>query len=144
MANPRTGVDFTGINAPSDYVTMKYDGTIVYDATQRGGSAQVGKAVTLVSARTVTLSGNGEPVYGRLELVESDGKCTVVKGGYVTLPAGASAAVGISLGIVGALGPSSAEGYIRQGASGTAAEAMAARGQIVDATDLTAVIVMLS
>lgn len=143
MADPRNTVEFEGINAPSDYVTMKHDGTIVYSDQQVGGSASVGKAVTLVSARTVSLAGDGEPVYGRLELVESDGKCNVVKGGFVRLPGGTSATLTVGRGIVGAL-LSSAEGYIRTGASGTAAEAMAARGQIVDATDATDVIVMLS
>lgn len=137
MPNPRKNVDFTGLNAPSDYVSYKYDSSIVYDSSVPGGSAQIGRAVTITAARTVGLVGDGERVLGRLEIVEPDGFCGVVRGGYVELPAGSGATLTLGSGIVGDLGPSSAKGYIQTGA------AVPTRGQIVDATDTTAVIVDL-
>ncbi len=142
MANPRKNVDFKGLNAPSDYVTYKYDSSIVYNSAVDGGSAQIGRAVTITAARTVGLAGDGEKILGRLEIVEPDGFCGIVRGGYVELPAGTGATLTLGGPIVGAL-LSSAKGYIKAAPTGSVAAGIAGRGQIVDATNTTKVIVDL-
>jgi hypothetical protein len=116
--------------------------TITYDATKTGGSAQVGLAVTLSAARTVALTADGDAVVGKLVKVEADNKATVQDGGYMTLPSGASASLTRGLKIVGDL-DTAAKGYIREVASGTAAEINKGRGFIVDAADTAAVVVRL-
>jgi hypothetical protein len=142
MADPRDAVAFDGIGA--EYATFKTDGvTIVYDDTKGGGSTAVGKAVTFSADDTVALAADGDAIVGQLVLVESDDKANVQFKGYVELPAGASATVTRGNTIVGALGASSAKGYIRNAASGTAAELVKARGQIYNVGDTTAVGVML-
>jgi hypothetical protein len=113
----------------------------VYLATEEGGSAQVGLAVTLESDKTVSLVGDGENVEGKLIKVEPGGVCVVQVGGVMELPAGDGATVTAGRQIVGDLGAASAEGYIRNVATGTAAELGVARGRILDASDTTAVVV---
>jgi len=140
MADPRTEVDFEGIDAA--YVTFKHDDTIVFSRTEEGGSAQVGLAVTVESANTVTLVGDGEQVMGKLISVEPDGKCVVQTRGGMTLPGGSSATLTAGSPIVGDLGASSAEGYI-QTAPASSAGGVAARGTIVDPSTTTAVKVLL-
>ncbi len=131
MANPRTTPEYEGI-APV-YMTFKTDGsTIVYDETKVGGSAQVGLAVTFSADRTVQLVGDGEMVLGKLILVEADDKATVQVGGGMTLPGGDAATLTRGKKIVGDLGAAAAEGYIREVATGTAAELGVARGFIID------------
>ena len=143
MADPRkvTAYDEIGFGAETFSVD---NSTITYSATAAGGAAatMIGKAVSLSADRTVALCADGDAVLGKLILVEPDGKCTVQTRGYVTLPAGASATVTRGTGIVGALGASSARGYIRSAASGTAAETVKERGIIVD-DEATAVVVNL-
>lgn len=113
MANPRDRVGFT--TARNRRHTYRYDDTIVYDKTKPGNSLQVGRAVTETgeASDVISLVGDGERVLGRLEIVEADGNCTVTDWGVVELPAGASAAVTHGFPIVGALGPASAEGYVK-------------------------------
>lgn len=140
MADPRNDVEFEGI----DYlaVTYKHDDTIVYSATVANGSVSVGLAVSLETAETVTLAGDGEAIEGKLIKVESDGKCVVQVGGYMKLPGGTSASLSVGKKIVGDL-LVSAEGYIREVNTATAAELGLCRGRIIDAGTTTAVVVHL-
>ena len=140
MADPRAAVNFEGIGYEAQ--TFAHDDTIVYSAAQANGSAQVGLAVTIESANTVTLVGDGEGVLGKLIKVESDGYCVVQTAGHMTLPAGTGASLSVQRKIVGDL-LVSAEGYIREVATGTAAELGVARGYIINAGTTTAVVVKL-
>ena len=138
----RTNVSNIGVVGA--YRTYKIDAsTIIYDASKAGGSAQVGLAVTFSAANTVALAADGDAVIGKLILVESDDKANVMTHGTMTLPGGASATLTLGAKIVGALGASSAKGYIRSAASGTAAELVKARGFIDNAATATAVVVTL-
>lgn len=144
MPNPRKTVEFEGIGLLT--ATFKIDGvTITYDATKAGGAdaTMIGKAVTLSADDTVALCADGDAIVGCLMKVESDGYCTVQIGGLTNLPGGASATLTRGTTIVGALGASSAKGYIRSAASGTAAELIKARGRILRAGVTTAVVVQL-
>lgn len=117
--------------------------TITYDADVEGGSNKVGKLVSLTAAGLVETAGDGEEPLGKLILVEADGACLVQVRGFVTLPGGSGATLTPGKKIVGDLGPSSAEGYIREVATGTAAELGVARGMIIDASDTDNVVVYL-
>jgi hypothetical protein len=97
----------------------------------------------LSAAATVELVGDGEPVEGKLIEVTSDNFCVVQVGGYMTLPGGSSASLTLGKKIVGDLGASSAEGYIREVNTATAAELGLCRGRIIDAGTTTAVVVAL-
>lgn len=140
MADPRNAVSLEGIGYEAE--TFAHDNTIVYSATEENGSAQVGLAVTHEGSQTVSLAGDGENIAGKLIKVESDGFCVVQTGGYMTLPGGTSATLTEGLPIVGDL-LVSAEGYIRVAAAGTAADLLAARGQIMDSSDAENVVVRL-
>lgn len=144
MANPRNLVGFEGIADEADYLTFKYDNsTIAYDSTKARGAAaaMLDKAVTLSADATVALCADGDAVAGKLYRVEPDGKCLVQYKGCLSLPGGASATLTRGNKVVGALGAASAKGYIRDAASGTAAEIVKGRGLILDKSDLTAVVV---
>lgn len=144
MANPRDIVEFEGIDHVT--ATFKIDAvTIVYDSAQPGGAAatMIGKAVSLSADDTIQLTSDGEAVIGKLLLVEAGNKATVQVGGFCTLPGGASAALTRGKTIIGALGAASAKGYIREAASGTAAELVLARGRIIRNGTTTAVVVQL-
>lgn len=141
MSDARENVIFDGIGYRA--VTLEHDDTIVYDATVAGGSEQVGLAVTLESAKTVSLAGDGEQIEGKLIKVEPGGVCVVQNAGYMKLPGGDGATLTVGAKIVGDLGPDSAEGYVRAVATATAAELGVARGRIVDATDTDEVVVEL-
>ncbi len=117
--------------------------TITYSATAEGGSAAVGKAVTLSGNRTIELAADADPILGKLMLVEADGVAAVITKGVVTLPGGDGATLTVNLPIVGDLGPSSAKGYVRIAASAVAAELLAARGFIEDSSTTSAVVVHL-
>lgn len=141
MADPRADVNFNEIGA--EFVTFKIDAsTITYSATSANGSAQVGLAVAFSAAETVELAGDGEEIVGKLISVEPDGYCTVQVAGFMTLPGGTSASLTPGKKIVGDL-LVSAEGYIREVATGAAAELGVARGMIIDAGVTTAVVVRL-
>lgn len=133
-------IDFEGID--SEYATFQFDSTIVYDKTKTGGAAQVGLAVTLVSAGAVGLTQDGNGVKGKLIQVEPD-VCNVQIEGGMTLPGGTGATLTVGKKIVGALGAASAKGYVREVAVATAAELGLARGEIIDASVTTAVKIML-
>lgn len=131
MADPRNFVSFDGIDYRAE--TYKVDSTIVYDATQPGGSAAVGRAVTITGSQIVGLCADGDEIVGRLNKVEADSKATIQTGGYVQLPKGAAAAATAGTRPVGALS-AAAKGYIRDGVA--PADALVGGGaMIVDTTD---------
>lgn len=132
MPNPRKQVRYEGIGYRA--ITLKIDNsTITYDSTKAGGSAGVGLAVSLSAADTVQLAADAEAVVGKLILVEPDGYATVQIEGFMDLPGGNGATLTLGTPIVGALNASSAKGYIRSAASGTAAELLKAKGTIYNA-----------
>lgn len=141
MADPRAATSLIGIGYEAE--TYAHDATIVYSASEEGGSAQVGLAVTQEGSQTVSLVGDGENVLGKLIKVEQDGFCVVQTGGHMTLPAGDGATVTEGTKIVGDLGTGSAEGYIQSAAAATAAHHVVSRGMIEDASDTTAVVVRM-
>ncbi len=113
------------------------------DATTAGGSAQVGLAVTLSADGTVQLIGDGEALEGKLIEVYADNFAKVQVGGYATLPGGSGASLTRGKAVVGDLGAASAEGYIREVATATAAELGVQRGRLVEVGTTTAVVVDL-
>lgn len=137
MADPREAVSFEGIG----YIAYTYphDNTIVYDSTKVGGSDQVGLAVTLETNGAVSLVGDNEQVEGKLVKVEPGGMCVVQNGGVMELAGGNGATLTVGAKIVGALNASSAEGYIKAAAAGTAAHHVVSRGTIIDSSDATSV-----
>jgi len=141
MADPRNAVAFEGIGYEAQTFWID-NSTITYSATATNGSAKVGLAVAFSASETVELAGDGEEIVGKLISVESDNKAVVQTGGYMTLPAGTGATLTPGKKIVGDL-LVSAEGYIREVATATAAELGVARGMIVDAGTTTAVVVKL-
>lgn len=143
MADPRkTNTNRIGTSPDHNY-TWLADGTdIVYDATQPNGSAVVGRAVMVVTGKTIRLTADATPVLGRLESVEPDGYCAVKEIGTVQLPGGTSATLTAGSKIVGAL-LATARGYIRAAAPAVLAEVAVARHTITDATTTTAVEVEL-
>jgi hypothetical protein len=142
MSDPRLTVSFNEIGAL--FASFKGDGTHVnYTAGVEGGCALVGMAVTLSAAGTVDTVGDGEAIIGKLIKVESDDVATVQVRGFCTLPGGSGAGVTLGKKIVGDLGPASAEGYIREVNTASAAELGVARGFITDASTTTAIVVWL-
>ena len=152
LATPRNIVGLEETMGPHD-ITFKIDNsTITYDATKANGAAttMIDKAVTFSADDTVALCADGDAVVGKLISVTADLKCSVRVKGFVTLPGGASATLTRGKKIVGALGASSAKGYIRDVvvAAGTYAaaeanEAQKARGMIINVGTTTAVGVLL-
>ena len=142
MADPRLAVANDEVGAV--FASFKIDNsTITYDATEDGGSAQVGLAVGLSAADTVELVGDGEEVIGKLIKVESDNIATVQIKGCMELPGETGANLTLGKKIVGAASAVPANGYIREVATATAAELGVARGFIVNAGDTDAVVVCL-
>lgn len=146
MANPRAVVSHDENNVKRDTFIID-DSTITYDATEEYGSAQAGQklAVTLSASDTVALAADGDAILGILDKVEADGFCVVsllAGGGFLGFQKGNGATVTRGKSIVGALGASSAKGYIREAASGTAAELVKCRGMIINNADDANVIVM--
>jgi hypothetical protein len=134
MANPRNKVSFNQIYP--DRTTFVADGvTILYDVTQAGGSAQVGKAVMMAAGGVngvVALTADGAFVVGVLEKVEPDLKCTILTGDYIQVPAAAAMANGQR--IVGALSGGN-RGYVRAAVAATLADVANQRGVVVEVTD---------
>ncbi len=136
MADPRDTLGFQGQHAKFMTFTAD-DSTVVYDEAQDNGSAQVGLAVTFTTAGdgTIKLTEDGEFVLGRLASVAADNKCTVQIAGVMKLPPGTGATITEGKAIVGDL-DTAAKGYIREVATGTAAELGRQRGFIIeDAAD---------
>lgn len=142
MADPRSAVLFNEI--ASVFATFKIDNaTIVYSASAVNGSASVGLGVTLSADNTVALAADGNAIVGKLISVTSDLFATVQISGGMTLPAGVGAALTRGKKIVGALGASSAKGYIRETNTSTAAENGLSRGFIIDASVTTDVVLWI-
>lgn len=141
MADPRDAVRFPGIDYRAETFSID-DSTITYSATVDGGSSQVGLAVTLSAADTIALVADGEGILGKLIQVTKDDKAVVQTRGYMELAAGTSASLTLNKKVVGDL-LSSAKGYIREVATGTASELGVARGRIENAGTTTAVVVYL-
>lgn len=141
MSDPRAGVRYDGIGYKA--ATFKIDAsTITYLATAPNGSSQVGLAVTFSADDTVQLVGDGEFVLGKLISVDKDGYCVVQIGGMMKLPGGTSASLTRGKAIVGDL-LVSAEGYIREVNTATAAELGVMQGKIINNGTTTAVVVNL-
>lgn len=139
MPSGRHQVAYDGIGYEA--LTVKIDNsTITFDATQPGGSAVVGRAVTWLSADTVALTADGDFVLGKLLQVSPDLFATVQHEGICSLPGGTGAALTLGKSVVGAL-LVAAKGYIRETASATAAELARQNGHIVNAADTAAVYV---
>lgn len=138
MADPRAANNFNLVVYPHQVATFVHDDTIVYDADEAGGSAQVGLAVTIESSNVVSLVGNNENVLGKLISVEADGFCTVQHSGFMTLPGGTSATLTAGTKIMGDL-LVAAEGYIQI----VATQHTISRGMIIDSSVTTAVVVLL-
>lgn len=144
MPNPRSIISFEDLDVR--YRTFDIDNsTITYDATKTFGSDQAGKklAVTLSGNGIVALAADGDAIIGRLEKVEPDNRCTVAVLGCLGFKKGNAATVTRGTAIVGALGPSSAKGYVRSVNTATAAELGKCRGQIYDIADDNNVVVEL-
>jgi hypothetical protein len=140
----RSSIKWKGQGQYRDFLPFVADNsTITFDATQPGGSSAVGKAVAMSAAGgVIKLAADGDAIIGKLDRVEGDLKCTVQVRGVVQLPSGAGASLTRGKKIVGDL-DSAAPGYIREVATGTAAELGVARGIILDAADTAAVWVYL-
>lgn len=142
MADPRLSITNDGNDA--HYETFKIDNsTVTYSATETGGSSKVGLAVNLSTDDTVQTVGDGEAVLGKLISVSADNYAKVQIRGFMSLPAGNSASLTLNKKIVGALNASSAEGYIREVNTATAAELGLCRGMIINNDTTTAVVVHL-
>jgi hypothetical protein len=124
-------------------MTYKGDGAdIIYDETQPGGSAVVGRAVYLSGNGIVRLTADATPVLGKLIAVEPGNFCTVQVGGNCDLPQGTGAACVAGARIVGAV-LTAARGYIRRLADATLAEVAVGNHCVDDATTSTAIEVNL-
>lgn len=138
----RTNV--SNIGTGGVYRTYKIDNsTITYDATKTGGSASIGLAVTFSAADTVALVAAKGMVIGKLIKVEADNKATVQTDGTMELPGGDSVTLTLGTPICGALGVSSAKGYIQTATKSDTDMMQAARGRIENAGTATAVVVTL-
>ncbi len=138
----RTNVSNIGVGGV--YRTYKIDNsTITYDATKTGGSASIGLAVTFSAADTVALVAAKGMVIGKLIKVEADNKATVQTDGTMEFPGGESATLTLGTPICGALGTSSAKGYIQTATKSDTDMMQAARGRIENAGTATAVVVTL-
>jgi hypothetical protein len=135
MANPRAVLDFTDIG--TEYVTLKYDSSIVFDATLPGNCAAIGRVVTLTGDQTVGLAADAQKIFGQLANVDKDGMCTVCFEGFILVGGGTAAALTIGAPAVGAL-LAGAKGYVRAGIS-----TEPGIGFIVSAADTTKVVVYL-
>ncbi len=144
MTNPRASIGkWEGEGALVE--TFTYDNSsITYSASEEGGSAQVGLAVTIsANAGVIALVGDGGFVLGKLLKVESDGTCSVQTKGIVELPGGHGATLTRGKAIVGDQSVTPSNGYIREVETGTAAELGVQNGKIWDAATTTAVVVHL-
>lgn len=144
MSDPRIGIGLWEGEGRLNQ-TFTYDNSsITYDASEEGGSAQVGLAVTIsANAGVIALVGDGEFVLGKLLKVESDGKCSVQTKGVMELPGGNGASLTIGKAIVGDQNATPADGYIREVATATAAELGVQNGKIWNPATTTAVVVHL-
>lgn len=80
----------------------------------KGGSAHVGKVVTIDSDNKVDIIATNEEVFGRLDTVYDDGKATVTDEGFVDLPTDGTS-ITYGQGLVGG----STAGTVKTGTSAT-------------------------
>lgn len=133
MADPRDAWAQNDVDLEYDTYLID-DSTITYSATAPYGSTVAGLnlAVSLSADGTVKLAADAEAIVGRLELVEADNKAKVaVRGKRMRFKGGTSATLTRGFKIVGDL-LVAAPGYVREAASGTAAELNKGRGYIID------------
>jgi hypothetical protein len=140
MANPRNTVEYTGI-AQRRVTHLVNDVLLAYNKLMPGGSLYVGRAVRFNANKSIGLSADGQPVHGRLEVVEGDGKAVITSKGFAEFPGGNAAALTPGSKIVGALDAGAVGGCIRNVAAATLAEVAVANHAIVDASDPTKVMV---
>lgn len=133
MADPRQRVKYRHIDVIR--VAFKYDASISYDNTKKGGSTSTGLAVTLTANDTVGLVADGQLVVGRLDMVRADGICEVQVCGVAIFLPGTAATVTAGSRIVGAL-LVAAKGYVRQQAVAVLAEVAIGRGYILTNADI--------
>lgn len=129
-------------NLQAEYVTMKYDSSIVYDVTKQHGATQVGMAVMMTGQGTVGLVTTGSEVYGQLVKVDNDGYCTIQDEGYCSLPfSGAPAYTQDLNGLVGGATAGQVKPATVVPAAGSVRRALAIK---VDPDDNTRIIVKLT
>ena len=110
MADPRKIVDFTLIGQKR--ATFAYGNTIDHDTALP--EKYKGLAVKISADNQIQLCGDGDWIFGFISLTEGDGLCSVVWDGVVeNARKGNGATVTTGAGLVGALGPSSALGYVK-------------------------------
>src|ERR1051326_8989488 len=121
MANPRAQVSFRQVRPTRD--SYKADGTtVLYDATQNNGSAQVGMAVSMTNVdRTVKLAADAQRCIGTIEHVEADLVCAVWVGDYVSFPVNGGGSLAAGTRVCGAAG-----GTVRAVVAATLADVYAA------------------
>ena len=95
--------------------TLKGDGvTIKYDATKPNRSDAVGKAYTINADGKAELAGDGDQIDGKVNHVDDANNITAAyMFGGLRLPLGDGETVAKGDKLVGALGPSSAKGYVK-------------------------------
>lgn len=150
MTNPRDAISLLGIRPLR--VTLTIDNsTITASATEDGGSAAVGKAVTFSADNTVQLVAANELVLGKLisvNVASGDLRCVVQVGGFMELPKGTNYSGAPGDRIIGDV-LVAAEGYVKHvadAATPTAAEVNAVlngRGIVYDDSDASNVVVWL-
>jgi hypothetical protein len=144
MSVPRNTTDYTDINPKTQLPFTIDNSTITYDKTKVGGSTQVKRAVKISGDGIVACVADAEGIDGQLILVEADGKCTVRTTGSFKFPAGTGATFTAGRGVVGALGASSAPGFVRGVNVATQAEEDVEFGSVVDDSVSTAIVVLSS
>jgi hypothetical protein len=157
MADPRKIVDFTLIGQKR--ATLAYGNTIVHDDLDP--EKYKGRSVKISADNQIQLCGDGDFIFGFISLTEKDGFCSVVWDGVVeNAHKGDGATVTVGSGVVGALGPAGALGYIKNAAGfagniasldGNAATNVAVtvtgsagRGYVLNDNDADNIVVMLS
>lgn len=133
MANPRRVVgprDGIGFRAE----TFLIDGVTIpaFDDSVPLGTALAGRAVSMVAGTEdmVELSAAGQTILGRLDHVEGDGIAVVQVEGECKLPLGNAVTVVRGNKIVGALGASSARGFIGPAVGTDGTTALAGRHRV--------------
>lgn len=149
MPDPRNTTHRIGTEYQRRLTFRADNSDITYDPTLAGGSAVVGRAVTISGNGIVRLAGAGDPVLGKLALVEAAQSgapwCTVVVGGTIDLPKGdgAIAAGNRVIGEVLTGATPTTRGHIRGVVAATAADVAAGAHRVFDASVTTAVEVNL-
>ena len=120
--------------------TLQGDGvTIKYDVTKPNRSDAVGKAYTINADGKAELAGDGDQIDGKVNHVDDANNITAAyMFGGLRLPLGDGETVAKGDKLVGALGPSSAKGYVKTAPAATALAALVTADIDTDAEKLTA------